>query len=264
MGIRVKQTNNTKRKKSNRKTISVKNLDRYGPYASKGRVFISCPDRTGKGFLLFIIHPPRFRLWSRYTCNTWVLHREPSRPRRRLFVCMCSRVCILHTAVVRVVRYYETKLFKRNLNFHYGFNLYFTRRIGSRDKCDIILYKCVCVCVYNVYPTKVSKNKCKHTAHFNIQVWCFPAWTWLKERKCGILNVNIQGVSPCGCSRAGHICIILYYIIILFYQKLILSTDSPFTFCTLTTKNMAVYCLVKCLPFLSRYINRWSWRSTSF
>jgi len=131
-----------------------------------------------------------------------------------VYSCACVHVCVLcmlHAAAVRVVGYYETKLFKRNLNFHYGFNLYFTRRIGSRDKCDIILYKCVCVCVcvYNVCPTKVSKNKCKHTAHFNIQVWCFPAWTWLRERKCGILNVNIQGVSPCGCSRTGHICIII-------------------------------------------------------
>lgn len=66
-----------------------------------------------------------------------------------VYSCACVHVYVyvytLHAAVVRVVRYYETKLFKRNLNFHYGFNLYFTRRIGSRDKCDIILYKCVCV-----------------------------------------------------------------------------------------------------------------------
>jgi len=58
-----------------------------------------------------------------------------------MYVCLC--VC---AAAMQVVRY-ETKLFKRNLNFHYGFNLYFTRRIGSRDKCDIILYKFVRVCV---------------------------------------------------------------------------------------------------------------------
>jgi len=105
----------------------------------------AAPDRTGKGFLLFIIHPPRFRLWSRYTCNTWVYTPGAALTFPSVSVmCVYVYVYTLHAAV-RVMRY-ETKLFKRNLNFHYGFNLYFTRRIGSRDKCDII-YECACVCV---------------------------------------------------------------------------------------------------------------------
>jgi len=61
----------------------------------------AAPDRTGKGFQLFIIHPPGFRLSSRPRATREYIPRELSRSRRFLFVCVCVYVYTLLAAVQR-------------------------------------------------------------------------------------------------------------------------------------------------------------------